>query len=172
MINTLSPWTADKQHPLYLSSDGLLLLIHLSPRLTLQGFQNVGKCPLGVLSAVLLQCSSSHIRIFCRKYFAQNTDIFRNILSVATGTVNQSSPPSKIDSWSTLENSLKPGSVWCDRLRDWGAVGFAVIMENSCKLSFHVIVRRVFCKRTALILQGIISWELEVKVNNSAKNRE
>lgn len=50
-------------------------------------------------------------------------------------------------------------------------MGFAVIMENSCKLSFYVIVRRVFCKRTALILQGIISWELEVKVNNSAKNR-
>lgn len=54
MINSLSPQRADKQHPLYLSSDGLLLLIHLSPRLTLQGFQNVGKCPLEVLSPVLL----------------------------------------------------------------------------------------------------------------------
>lgn len=54
MINSLSPQRADKQHPLYLSSDGLLLLIHLSPRLTLQGFQNVGKCPLEVLSAMLL----------------------------------------------------------------------------------------------------------------------
>lgn len=56
-------------------------------------------------------------------------------------------------------------------LRDWGALGFAVIMENSCKLSFLVIVRMVFCKKTALILQGIIFWTLEVKVNNSAKNR-
>lgn len=54
MINSLSPHRADKQHPLYLSSDGLLLLMHLSPRLTLQAFQNVGKCPLEVLSAVLL----------------------------------------------------------------------------------------------------------------------
>lgn len=97
MINSLSPQRADKQHPLYLSSDGLLLLIHLSPRLTLQAFQNVGKCPLEVLSAVLLLCSSSHIWIFCRKYFVGNIDIFRNILSVATGTVNQPSPPPKLN---------------------------------------------------------------------------
>jgi len=50
-----------------------------------------------------------------------------------------------------LENSFKSGYMWYDRLREWVAGGFAVIIENSCKLSFHVIIMSVFCKRTALI---------------------
>ena len=60
--------------------------------------------------------------------------------------------PSKTDPWyMLLENSFKSGYMWYDRLREWVAGGFAVIIENSCKLSFHVIIMSVFCKRTALI---------------------